>query len=242
VGRSFTDSGLVRLFACGFLLMGCFVTVYNYLGFRLLSPPFSLAPVIVGLIFVVYIAGSASSTVAGRLVDVLGRPRMLPVAAVLTLAGIALMMPSNIVFVVIGLVVTTAGFFAAHSVASGWVGPRAATLNVQGPAVYLCCYYLGSSVGGSLGGLAYGADGWTGVTLYVGALIIGVLILAFTLRKLPQAQPRPTEDTPAASPTETTAAFPTEHPAASRSDIPATATSLSDAPPSPRRRIHLLWN
>ncbi|MBY8857135.1 MFS transporter [Nocardia sp. CA2R105] len=190
VGRSFTDSGLIRLFACGFLLMGCFVTVYNYLGFRLLSPPFALAPVIVGLIFVVYLAGSVSSTVAGRLVDVLGRPRMLPVTALITLAGVALMFPSNIVFVVIGLIVTTAGFFAAHSVASGWVGPRAATLNVQGPAVYLFCYYLGSSVGGSLGGLAYGADGWSGVTIYVGALVLGVLILAFTLRKLPQAQPR----------------------------------------------------
>ncbi|WP_024805856.1 MFS transporter [Nocardia sp. BMG51109] len=190
VGRSFTDSGLVRLFACGFLLMGCFVTVYNYLGFRLLNPPFALAPVVVGLIFVVYLAGSVSSTVAGRLVDVLGRPRMLPAAAAITLAGIALMLPSNIVVVVIGLVVTTAGFFAAHSVASGWVGPRAATLRVQGAAVYLFCYYLGSSVGGTVGGLAYSAGGWPGVSLYAGTLVAGVLVLAFTLRKLPQAKPR----------------------------------------------------
>lgn len=190
VGRAFTDSGLVRLFAVGFLLMGCFVTVYNYLGFRLLSPPFSLAPVIVGLIFVVYLAGSVSSTAAGRLVDLLGRPRMLPVTAAITLVGLALMLPSNLVLVVVGLVVTTAGFFAAHSVASGWVGPRAATLGVQGPAVYLFCYYLGSSVGGSVGGLAYGAGGWTGVSCYTGAFIAGVLVLAFTLRKLPQAKPR----------------------------------------------------
>ncbi|GHF49978.1 YNFM family putative membrane transporter [Amycolatopsis bartoniae] len=190
VGRAFTDSGLLRLFACGFLLMGCFVTVYNYLGFRLLAPPFALSPVVVGLIFVVYLAGSVSSTVAGRLVDVLGRPRMLPVTAVLTLAGLVLMLSSNLVVVVVGLVITTGGFFAAHSVASGWVGPRSATLGVQGPAVYLFCYYLGSSVGGSVGGLAYGADGWRGVSYYAGAFVVAVLVLAFTLRKLPQARPR----------------------------------------------------
>lgn len=190
VGRAFTDFGLVRLFACGFLLMGCFVTVYNYLGFRLLAPPFGLSAAVVGMIFVVYLAGSVSSTVAGRLVDVLGRPRMLPVAAVVTLAGLALMLPSNLVVVVIGLVITTVGFFAAHSVASGWVGPRAATLGVQGPAVYLFCYYLGSSVGGSLGGLAYGAQGWRGVSCYTGAFVVAVVVLALTLRKLPQAKPR----------------------------------------------------
>ncbi|HVV12601.1 MFS transporter [Amycolatopsis sp.] len=190
VGRSFTDHGLVRLFACGFLLMGCFVTVYNYLGFRLLSPPFGLSAAVVGMIFVVYLAGSVSSTVAGRLVDLLGRPRMLPAAAAVTLAGIALMVPSNLVVVVIGLVATTVGFFAAHSVASGWVGPRAATLQVQGPAVYLFCYYLGSSVGGSVGGIAYGAGGWNGVSLYIGAFIVAVLILSLTLRKLPQAKLR----------------------------------------------------
>ncbi|MEW2508172.1 MFS transporter [Amycolatopsis sp. NPDC047767] len=190
IGRSFTDSGLVRLFAVGFLLMGCFVTIYNYLGFRLLAPPFSLSQVVVGLIFVVYLAGSAASTVAGRLVDTLGRPRMLPVAAAITLVGIALMLADNLAVVVVGLVVTTVGFFAAHSVASGWVGPRAATLGVQGPAVYLFCYYLGSSVGGSIGGLAYSADGWPGVSLYVGAFILVVLVLAISMRKLAPAKPR----------------------------------------------------
>lgn len=184
VARSFTDTGLLRLFGCGFLLMGCFVTVYNYLGFRLLAAPYGLSQAIVGMIFVVYLAGAVSSAVAGRLVDLLSRRRMLWGTALVTLAGVALMLPDSLAVVVIGLVVTTAGFFAAHSVASGWVGARAATLGVQGPAVYLFCYYLGSSVGGSLGGLAYGSYGWTGVTIYTGAFIVVVLVLAFTLRGL----------------------------------------------------------
>ncbi|HLH49963.1 MAG TPA: MFS transporter, partial [Roseiarcus sp.] len=51
----FADPGLRLLFAIGFLVMGCFVTVYNYIGFRLLKPPFSLSQTQVGLIFILYL-------------------------------------------------------------------------------------------------------------------------------------------------------------------------------------------
>ncbi len=184
VGRSFTDSGLIRLYAVGFLLMGCFVTIYNYLGFRLLGRDFHLSQTVVGLIFVVYLAGSVSSAVGGRLVDRFGRQRLLWVMAVITLVGLALMIPDSLVAVVLGLVVMTVGFFAAHAAASGWVGGRSAALGAQGAAVYLFCYYLGSSVGGSLGGLAYGRDGWDGVTIYTAAFIALVLLIAVSLRRL----------------------------------------------------------
>ncbi|MEV1289485.1 MFS transporter [Micromonospora sp. NPDC049679] len=190
VGRSVTDPGLLRLFGCGLLLMGCFVTVYNYLSFRLLAAPFRLSHVIVGLISVVYLAGAVSSALAGRMADAFGRPRMLWASALVTLAGVLLMAASNLAAIVAGLVVTTVGFFAAHSTASSWVGARAATLGVQGPAIYLCCYYVGSSLGGWLGGFAYGGAGWGGVTGYIGALVVGVLLLALGLRSVAPATPR----------------------------------------------------
>src|SRR5207253_8264567 len=38
------DPVLRRLYVAGFVLMGGFVTVYNYLGFRLLGAPFGLSP------------------------------------------------------------------------------------------------------------------------------------------------------------------------------------------------------
>lgn len=190
VAKAFADAGLLRLYAVGFLLMGCFVTVYNYLGFRLLGPGFRLPEVVVGLIFVVYLAGCFASAFAGRLVDRFGRPRLLWVMAVITLVGLALMLPNNLVLVVAGLVITTAGFFAAHSVASGWVGARAARLGVQGSAVYLFCYYLGSSIGGSVGGLAFTGSGWSGLTAYAGAFVLVVLGIALALRRLaPVAAP-----------------------------------------------------
>lgn len=187
VARALADTGLLRLYAAGFLLMGCFVTVYNYLGFRLLGPGFHLSRTVVGLIFVVYLAGSAASVAAGRLVDRFGRPRVMWIMAAITLAGLALMLPPALAGVIAGLVVTTAGFFAAHSVASGWVGARSAALGVQGAAVYLFFYYLGSSVGGSLGGLAFGGGGWPGVTLFTGAFAAAVVVIGISLRRLAPA-------------------------------------------------------
>ena len=187
VARALADCGLLRLYAAGFLLMGCFVTVYNYLGFRLLGPGFQLSRAMVGLIFVVYLAGSAASVAAGRLVDRFGRPRVMWIMAVITLSGLALMLPADLAVVIAGLVVTTAGFFAAHSVASGWVGARSAALGVQGAAVYLFFYYLGSSIGGSLGGLAFGSAGWAGVTVFTTAFVAAVVIIGLTLRRLAPA-------------------------------------------------------
>jgi YNFM family putative membrane transporter len=87
--------------------------------------------------------------------------------------------------VISGLVITTAGFFAAHSVASGWVGARSARRGVQGSAVYLFCYYLGSSIGGSVGGLAFTGSGWSGLTAYAGVFVLAVIGIALTLRRLP---------------------------------------------------------
>jgi YNFM family putative membrane transporter len=191
IGRAFTDSGLLRLFAIGMLAMGCFVTVYNYLGFRLLSAPFALSSSVVGLIFVVYLAGSFSSAAAGRMADRFGRQRLVWPVAVVMLVGIAMMWVTNLVVVVAGLVVLTAGFFAVHSLASGWVSARSRALGVQGAAAYLFLYYLGSSVGGSLGGIAFGGHGWTGVTWFTGALTLVVVAVGVALRKLVPVTPAP---------------------------------------------------
>ena len=184
IGRALTDGGLLGLFAIGFLLFSCLVTVYNYLGFRLLGPGFGLSGTVVGLIFVVYAAGSVSSAFAGRLVDRFGRPRVLWIMVVIDLAGLLVMVTGNLAAVIAGLVISTGGFFAAHSVTSSWVSARSAALRVQGSAVYVFCYYIGSSVGGTIGGLVFAEHGWPGVTGYAGAFLLAALIIAILLRRL----------------------------------------------------------
>lgn len=122
---------------------------------------------------------------------------MLLPALLVTLAGLALMLVPQLGAVIPGLVIFTVGFFAAHAVASGWVGGRSTLLGVQGAAVYLFFYYIGSAVGGSVGGIAYSAGAWNGLTLYCGCLVAVALLSAVTLRRVRTAA-RPGPDRPSA--------------------------------------------
>ena len=156
--------------------MGGFVAVYNYLGYRLLDEPFSLPLAVAGLVFLAYLAGSLSSAVAGRLADSMGRPRVLVAAVLVMAAGLALTVPDRLTLVIVGLVVFTTGFFAAHAVASGWMPVVAAPYRTRGSALYVCAYYAGSSVFGALLGLAWTDAGWAGVAAGVGALTALALV------------------------------------------------------------------
>lgn len=190
IGRALPDTALLRLYLIGFVAMAGFVTVYNYLGFRLIAEPFDLSQTTAGLLFVAYVAGSFSSAAAGRLVDRYGRPRVLVPALLVALAGLAVMLVPSLGAVIPGLVIFTVGFFAAHAVASGWVGGRSTVLGVQGAAVYLFFYYIGSAVGGSVGGIAYSSGAWGGLTLYCACLLAIALISAVTLSRV-RAASRP---------------------------------------------------
>lgn len=52
------DRGLPLLFIEGFLLMGAFVTLFNYIGYRLMMSPWSLSRAVVGLLSVAYLTGT----------------------------------------------------------------------------------------------------------------------------------------------------------------------------------------
>ena len=179
------DRGLPWLFLIGFLLMGSFVAVYNYSGFRLLAPPFSLSQAAAGAIFAVYLIGIVASTWVGALAGRLGQRRLLWATVLLMLAGLALTLSDRLALVVAGIALFTFGFFGGHSIASAWVGRRAQQARAQASALYLFSYYVGSSVAGSLGGLFWQRAGWPGVAVMVGSLLIAAFAVALRLTRLP---------------------------------------------------------
>ncbi|QRP65651.1 MFS transporter [Rhodanobacter sp. FDAARGOS 1247] len=183
-GGMFRDRGLPWLFVEGFLLLGAFVTVYNYLGYRLLAPPYKLSQTVVGLIFGIYLIGTFSSAWMGHLAGKLGRRKVLWTAFALMLLGVALTMTTPLLLVMLGIVAITFGFFGGHSIVSSWVGRRAGAAKAQAASVYLFCYYMGSSIAGASGGLFYAAHGWHGVALFVGALVLAGLLIALWLFRL----------------------------------------------------------
>ncbi|MFM0498822.1 MFS transporter [Paraburkholderia caffeinilytica] len=181
--KQFTRPGLPLLFLLGFVLMGSFVTLYNYIGYRLLAPPYLLSQTEIGAIFVVYLTGVIASPWSGRMADTFGRTRVLTGSLLLMLFGLALTMLHPLAAIATGIACVTFGFFAGHSVASGWVGRLAKEAKGQAAALYLLAYYIGSSVVGSYGGHVWASDGWNGVAGLVGVLLVVGLVSATRLRQ-----------------------------------------------------------
>ncbi|GAA3148115.1 YNFM family putative membrane transporter [Kribbella aluminosa] len=182
------DPALLALYGIAATAVGAFVAVYNGAVFRLSGSPYLLSAGAAGLVFCVYLLGSAGSATAGTLADRYGRRKVVPIGCLITLAGVAITLAAPLPLIVLGLAVMTAGFFAVHGVASGWVPARAHASGVgtgQASSMYLFSFYLGSSVFGGLAGTAWSRAEWAGVAGEAGALFVVALILALLLRNVP---------------------------------------------------------
>ncbi|AVO51426.1 MFS transporter [Ectopseudomonas mendocina] len=169
------------LFALAFLLMGGFVALFNYVGFRLAAEPFNLSATVIGLLFTVYLLGIFSAGWAGRLVPRFGARQVLHGGIGLMLLGVALCATPWLSSAVVGLALFTLGFFAAHAVASGQVGAHAQGAKAQASALYLCAYYLGSSLVGYVGGYVWEHVGWWALLAVLASLF---MLAAALVRRL----------------------------------------------------------
>ncbi|QXI43634.1 MFS transporter [Pseudomonas wayambapalatensis] len=180
----FKDAGLPWLFLEAFLLMGAFVTLFNYIGYRLLAEPYHMNQALVGLLSVVYLSGIYSSAQVGALADRLGRRRVFWASILVMAGGMLMTLFTPLPVVIVGMLVFTFGFFGAHSVASSWIGRRALKAKGQASSLYLFCYYAGSSVAGTAGGMFWHYAGWNGIGLFIGSLLAVALLVALRLSKL----------------------------------------------------------
>ncbi len=169
------------LFGFGFLLVGPFVSLYNYAGYRLAAPPYVLGQTAIGAIFLVYVFGIAGSAVFGRLGDRVDRRRAVLAAIAIVLAGLLLTLASPVALIIAGIALVTFGFFGAHTVASATVGRLAAQNKGHASALYLFAFYAGLSVFGAVGGWFWQAGGWPGLTAMAVALALAALGLATRL-------------------------------------------------------------
>ena len=168
----------LALFAQGFLLMGGFVALYNFLGFRLTAAPFFLPQFVVSLVFAAYLAGTWASSRAGAEATRFGRKPVLLVSVAIMAVGVAITLSTNVFVVLAGLLIGTAGFFGAHSIAAGWTGQSAPAGKAQASSLYNLFYYGGSSVFGWFGGVAYDGHGWPAVAGTILALTVIAAVAA----------------------------------------------------------------
>lgn len=179
---------LVMMFIIAFTLMGSFVTLFNYISYKLLGAPYLLNSTIVGWIFIVYLVGTFSSTWFGSLASKWGQASMLLTGISFIAIGVMLTLFLSLWVKMIGIVIFTFGFFGAHSIASGIVSLHALKDKAQASSLYLFAYYLGSSICGSVGGIFWQNYNWGGIVGFIILLLTvatsSALFYIRTLRKL----------------------------------------------------------
>ncbi|CAI3801701.1 MFS transporter [Pseudarthrobacter sp. MM222] len=180
---------LLALYIQAFLLMGGFVAVYNYLGFHLSGEPFNLPATAISLIFLAYLSGTVSARWSAGLTLRFGRRNVLVSGTGLMAGGLALTLTQQLPLILLGLLVFTGGFFAAHSIGAGWTGVIASTGRAQAASLYNLAYYLGSSLLGWAGGLVFQSLGWTALALAVIGLACTTAVITAVVH--PSTPPAP---------------------------------------------------
>ncbi|QCI27005.1 MFS transporter [Buchnera aphidicola (Thelaxes californica)] len=169
---------LSTLFIIGFILMGSFITVFNYITYRLMVSPFYLSQVMISYISLVYLIGVYTSPKAGILITQYHSKIILMSSLFMMLIGLLLTQLDIIYFIIIGLLFFSGGFFAAHSVSSSWIGFLATKSKGQASSLYLFFYYLGSSICSIFGGCFWFIGHWIGISLFVMfMLVLGIQLI-----------------------------------------------------------------
>ncbi|PQA89917.1 MFS transporter [Chryseobacterium shigense] len=173
MGRFFTDPYMLRLYFIAALLMGTFVSVYNYLTFRLEDQPFSLSHFVIAFIFLMYIFGVFGTMITSRLSTKFSRNFILKGSVLFMMSGTVLLLSENIYIVIFGLGLFTLAFFAAHTMASQMTALHARQGKSSATSIYWLFYYFGSSILGTGTGYILHAFSWT---IFITVLLFSVSV------------------------------------------------------------------
>lgn len=155
---------------CGAAGQAVFSPVFNYMPYRLGSPPFAYTSEQTTLVYLVYLVGIFMAPGAGRLANRYGSGNTLIGGALVLAVGLLVMLLPSATAIVVGLLGVCGGFFTIHAAAVGALNRRVRAGLGRANALYVLFYYVGAWFGVTWAGYAYQHGGWS-------ALITGALLL-----------------------------------------------------------------
>ncbi len=159
------------------LMMGTFVSVYNYLSFRLEMPPFSLPHYVISLLFLIYITGVGGTITIGALTNRMHSFRMLKILLVLFLIGTLGLFVEELWLLVLGLSLLTFSLLGIQTVVNKIISQYAIEGKSTANCLYLICQYMGAGGIGSLTGHILSKWGWSNFLFTLIEFILFSLLL-----------------------------------------------------------------
>jgi YNFM family putative membrane transporter len=162
--------------AVGFTVFFGFIAIFTYLPYYLTAPPFGLSTAQVSGVYLVYVAGIATSWLAGRASRRFGRRAIMGAGFLVAAAAVLATLAASIPAIVLGLVALCVGMFMVQGTAPAFVNATARHAKGGAGALYTTFYYLGATFGSVLPGFAWQAWGWPGVVATCLATFAGGLL------------------------------------------------------------------
>lgn len=173
---------LLRFYVTGFIILGSFVSLYNYLAFYLVKPPFSFPKEYMHYIYLMYVFGIFGSISTARISKWMPPYKLLKTVISFGIFGILILYFSHLWTVILGLGIFTFSFFVTHIICTRLLGEFFTEKRSVIIAIYLLFYYSGASVLGSLTGLTLQHFGYQYFLLCL-VLLMSVLLMIFWKKK-----------------------------------------------------------
>jgi predicted MFS family arabinose efflux permease len=174
-------------FGIGFLILFAFIATFTYVNFVLVRAPISLSMMSVGLVYFVFVPSVLTTPFAGSVVRRIGPQAAFLIAIVVALAGLPLLLISQLAPILLGLTLVGVGTFFAQAVTTGFVGRAATTDRASASGIYLACYYFGGIAGSAIPGALFQQFGWPACVAATAAALLLAALLGTAL-KLPVAR------------------------------------------------------
>jgi len=177
--RHFRNPQLIATYAVGFGVLFNFIGTFTFISFRLAAAPYNMSATALGMIFVVYLAGSALTPLSGWVVGRFGRRRFMIANISMWMVGIALTLAGPLWIILLGLMLCAGCGLLCQAISTGYVTITAHVGRSSAVGLYVTSFYLGGSFGGALGAVAWTFGGWPACVALVFAMLAIMASIVF---------------------------------------------------------------
>lgn len=186
--RHFRNPHLVATFAVGFGMLFTLVGTFTYITFYLADAPFQLSTEALSYLFAIYLIGLLVTPAGGVLVTRIGLRAGIALAVSACLAGVLVTLSHSLwIVVLLGLGLVCTGVFMAQTTANTFLRVAApAGGRASAAGLYICCYYIGGTVGGVVPAYVWTLGKWPACVALIAGVLVVTLAVALAGWKMPE--------------------------------------------------------